>query len=294
MTRNPALPLLVLVLFASAGCGPADEETFSPGTSHDFEADVGQGERIPIGEIFPPEGDPSFALISARVPAGATIIPLQAKLVSHADPTTTYTVSSTSVDRDGTWEGTPVEPGTYTLTWLDEQGKATPFSRQVQVHDQRATYIVVGGVRVHPDSAAFPEATTTVALEYRIADTENTLKTVRAELNHVIHLPAAPWLWFGVPEQGAELKPLQLDAGEDVLHVGWGSIYLSSNIQARLRDQSEASLLYSEMGVGVEHLLPVSSQVEGCYTYRIITGPEHQPSRQSVLLCSDDRRHFER
>ena len=291
MERNLLLSgLAALLLLGLTSCGDDDAIVFTPRDSNGIDADVRPDERVPIGEVNPPEGEATFDLIAPRLPEGATAVPMHAVL---SGPATDYTLTSVTLDENGTWEGTPVEAGTYTLIWLDgADGDETAFQEQVTVRENEPTFITLGAVWVHPESAAFAQASDTVALEYDIADADHTLKRVRADLNHVVHLPPGQWNWFGVGEEGGHLPALSLSFGEETLAHLWGSIYLESQVEARLFGKPGSVLLHSRMTPGVEYLLPVSPQAEGCYNYELVTGPEHLPTSRNIMLCSDGTRNF--
>jgi hypothetical protein len=281
--------LLSVVLLLTAACGPIEftpPPGDTPGDQPGGPGVPGVGERIPLGEITPPEGGTFFDLIAPPLPAGAKAVPLRARLDSG---THKFEVSSVHVT-DGTWAGTPVTAGSYTLTYLDQAGEDTPFTEAVQIAEGEAVHVVVGSVWVGPSSAVFEERVTAEALSYRISDGVHTLKQVTAPANAVIDLPQGGWQWHG-QTSGAEFEPLTFEVGPDILHAAWGSIFVRK-APTRIVDiqAADGRTLFGNTQDLTEYLLPARSQVEGCHVYR---GVIDQLTIRQITLCTDVDPHFE-
>ncbi len=193
-----------------------------------------QGSTVgPIEGILPrPGGTPdenggeevtdttTVVLSGPILPAGSNLIPLRARLTHDATGNTTI-LQSTHVARTDQ-AATAVTAGTYTLTYLDENGRDTNFTERVTLRNDRRNDIAVGGVWVSPASAVVPERQGTESLTYELSSpAEGVLKVVSADLGTLIAVPPVELEWAALGNTLA-LEPLDLDAGSSLLELEFG------------------------------------------------------------------------
>ncbi len=252
----------------------------------------GAPDGVTDGAFTPPTGGTFFDLV-AVLPPGARPVPLRARLQNSLN---TVILSSVAVT-GGTWPGTRVEPGTYRLTFLDDEGDATGFTRLVNVREGRGNFLTLGGIWVHPRSSAFSERVAVESLRYQISSGGFVLKTTRADLNRVILLPPGNTVWElrplgrdpSVPLSDFALPPMRINAGSTIVPVEFGSLMfiLDTNDVVRLETPG-GGILYDQLESQVEYLLPISPQAEGCYVYLAVI---NTLVFRTLTLCSDATRH---
>lgn len=280
--------LFLLLVTLVAACGQAQTGiTRRPSQGVPATGDLPlAGNAITIGTLKPPSGGTYFDLLAPPLPAGATAVPLQAKL---AGPGGTYTLTSFHVTGP-TWKGTPVTAGTYTLTYLNEGGVASSYTRSVVVAPGEANYLVVGAIWVSPLSAVNAERIATQGLNYEISGAKGLLKTTATNANSVVSLPPGNWLWSALGINGGRLEALAFESNETITPFEWGSLYVRMNpVYQTLSLQSASGvMLYPGLTDRTEYLLPAAAQVYGCRVYRAIFNLTTTITR---TLCSDGSDH---
>lgn len=281
---------LLAALLLSTACASEPLETVRNTGARDYGGDLGIGsgvaKPVTIGTISAPQDGTYFDLIAPPVPAGATIHPLKARLTGGGG---TFTLTTIHVN-NGTWTGTPVPAGTYTLTYLDEADNLTALQEAVTVTDGMANYKIISGIMVDPASAVATDRTGVQALAYEIVAGNNYLKTTKADLGVIIDLPSGDTTWTPMGVSGDRGLPLSLSAVESLVSVAWGSIQVKFRAgQTLVMQDSQDALLFGPLESGVEYLLPALPQTQGCRVYEILVGYGAPYTR---TLCSDATAHI--
>lgn len=280
--------LLCAMLLAACG-GNDDNRPTANRENRDYGDDLGFGSGaaspVTIGTIVKPAGGTYFDLIAPPLSAGMTAVPLKAKL---SGVNGTYTITSVHLT-NGSWSGTSVTAGTYSLEYLDEAGLPTGIKDNVTVLTGDANFKVVGGVWVDPSSAVAAGADAVEGLRYDIDVDGIRLKLAEADLNVVVDLPKGTTTWTPVGSSDARGIPFALDVDERIQPYVWGSIQtkFDSRFQVSLSD-AKKNILFFPLRDGAEYLLPAEPQASGCRVYYLTVDTKSVYSR---TLCTDTSAH---
>jgi hypothetical protein len=225
----------------------------------------------------------SIEILAPAVPGAGTVVRLQAQLSGGAATGATALVTSAL----GGERRAPqfVAPGTYTLTYVDENGAPTTFQTSVAVGAGQAAVVRVGAVQVAFSSAVHTDRTGTQALTYRIGNGGAVLRTVRADLGTTVILPPGAWTWAAVGGGGDELPGITLNVAPALVSREWGSVFVRKRAGDAVSLRTATGLVVlPQASDGVEYLLPATDQAHGCMVY---LGIVNQLTTDTITLCQD-------